>query len=453
MENKGKMKSYIKLTVCVTVFFLIGIFIFIMLTGVVSSEKNVNYQGEISALNDIAKNAEANRSNLSSLDSISYNMDFVIVDMTDNILYSHTSKDLSDTKYNVQTAIKYRYPYIYLKDDNQIWGCLIELDDGLNRYRKTRIYFIVGALLFGMLFALAIICYGIYINKNIVEPFRKMKVFAGKVAQGNLDEPLEMDKDNMFGSFSESFDIMREELAESRKRELELQKKEKELVATLSHDLRTPITGIKLTADYIAARLKAWTQPETKEDTIPDEELTDMMSDAVKIVQKTEQIDNLVTDLFTSTLDDLGEIRVVCSDETASVLGDIVKDFDNKNKVVMESIPEVIINIDKKRMTQVIGNIISNSYKYADTRIDISFEINEGYLEMNIRDSGPGVPASELELITNKFYRGKDWVDKDKDGNGLGLYIAKTLMIKMDGDLITESSGEGLEVKLVIPLS
>ena len=447
------MRSYIKMTIFVAICFLIGIVILIVLTGVGSSEKNVNYQGEISALNDIAKNAEANRSNLQKLDSLTYDMDFVIVDMTENILYAHTSSDISKERLSVQSAIQNRYPYIYLKDDNQIWGCLIELDDGLNRYRKTRLSLIIGMCIFSAMVILGIISYGIYIDKNIVVPFRKMKAFASKVAQWNFDEPLEMDKDNMFGSFSESFDIMREELAESRKRELELQKKEKELVASLSHDLKTPITGIKLTADFMAARLQAWTQPEQKEHTIPDEELTDMLSDAVKIAQKTEQIDTLVTDLFNSTLDELGEIRVVCADEAASVLGELVQDFDNKDKVVMEAIPEVIISIDRKRMTQVIGNIISNSYKYADTRIDISYEINEGYLEMNIRDYGPGVPANELDLITNKFYRGKDWIDKDKDGNGLGLYIAKTLMNKMKGDLITESPGEGLEVKLVIPLS
>ncbi len=447
------MRAYLKMTIFVAICFLIGIVILIVLTGVGSSENNVNYQGEISALNDIAKNAEAHRSDLQKLDNMTYDMDFVIVDMTENILYAHTSRDISKERLSVQSAIQNRYPYIYLKDDNQIWGCLIELDDGLNRYRKTRLSLIIGMCIFSAMVILGIISYGIYIDKNIVVPFRKMKAFASKVAQWNFDEPLEMDKDNMFGSFSESFDLMREELAESRKRELELQKKEKELVASLSHDLKTPITGIKLTADFMAARLQAWTQPEQKEHTIPDEELTDMLSDAVKIAQKTEQIDNLVTDLFNSTLDELGEIRVVCADEAATVLDELVQDFDNKDKVVMEAIPEVIISIDKKRMSQVIGNIISNSYKYAGTRIDISYEINEGYLEMNIRDYGPGVPVNELDLITNKFYRGKDWIDKDKDGNGLGLYIAKTLMNKMNGDLITESPGEGLEVKLVIPLS
>ena len=130
-----------------------------------------------------------------------------------------------------------------------------------------------------------------------------------------------------------------------------------------------------------------------------------------------------------------------------------VRSFDNKERVIMGDIPPVVINIDKKRMAQVIGNVIANSYKYADTVIDISYVLVDGFLEMNIRDHGPGVPENELDLITNKFYRGKDWENTDRDGNGMGLYIAKTLMKKMSGDLIAESDGDGLLIKLIIPLS
>ena len=74
-------------------------------------------------------------------------------------------------------------------------------------------------------------------------------------------------------------------------------------------------------------------------------------------------------------------------------------------------------------------------------------------MEMQISDHGPGVPAGELDLITNKFYRGKDWENSGKDGHGLGLYIAKSLMKRMNGDLIAESNGDGLAITLVIPLS
>lgn len=72
---------------------------------------------------------------------------------------------------------------------------------------------------------------------------------------------------------------------------------------------------------------------------------------------------------------------------------------------------------------------------------------------MKISDYGPGVPKDELELITNKFYRGKSWAESKADGNGLGLYIAKTLMEKMNGELIPESDDSGFTVKLMIPMS
>ena len=135
------------------------------------------------------------------------------------------------------------------------------------------------------------------------------------------------------------------------------------------------------------------------------------------------------------------------------MLLDIVKKYDDRGLTVSSEIPEVIIHIDSKRMSQVIGNIISNSYKYADTRIDISYKIEQEFLEMKLQDHGPGVPEDELSLIANKFYRGKQWAESKEEGSGLGLYIAKMLMEKMNGEMLPESSGEGLTITLLIPIS
>lgn len=436
------MKSYIKIVIVVASVYLIGVILLIIVTGNLTSGNN-GTKGEVSALNDIARTAESNQSDLSVLDEYNYDFDYVIVDMTHNILYTNSSRDLSQEKITVETAIQNRYPYIYLKSGDKIWGCLIELDDGLSSVRRIRKRFIIGISLAGLVIILAMAGFGLYINQNVIAPFKNMKDFAGKVAQGNLDEPLAMDRGNMFGAFSESFDIMREELAQSRKRELELQKKERELVASLSHDLKTPVTGIKLTAELMQMRLS-----------VKNEENIELLStDAEGILQKAEQIDALVSDLFASTLDDLGEFKVTENDEDSSVISSLVESYDNRKLVTTEEIPKVVLSIDKNRMGQVIGNIISNSYKYADTKIDISYRLSEGYLEMEIKDYGPGVPSEELDLITNKFYRGKNWQDTDKAGNGLGLYIAKTLMQKMNGDLLAESDGEGLSITLIIPLS
>ena len=72
---------------------------------------------------------------------------------------------------------------------------------------------------------------------------------------------------------------------------------------------------------------------------------------------------------------------------------------------------------------------------------------------MTIADHGKGVPADELDLITNKFYRGKDAKDSDIEGSGLGLYIASALMARMNGELVCSSKGDGLTVTLMILLS
>lgn len=72
---------------------------------------------------------------------------------------------------------------------------------------------------------------------------------------------------------------------------------------------------------------------------------------------------------------------------------------------------------------------------------------------MQIRDYGPGVPEGELQLITNKFYRGKGAENTEKEGSGLGLYISKILMEKMNGEMICKNQGDGFVVILLIPLS
>ena len=445
------MKNYYKIVAAVAAVFLVGIILLIVFTG--GGMNGVENNGTVSMLNDIAKTAEEHHTDLSVLDDTPYNVDFVIVDLTENVLYTNSRKDISGEKLSPETAMQKHYLYKYLTDNGRVWGCIILLDDGMSGFMKIRNRIIAGAVICSLLIIIGMIAFGMYINKNIIIPFDNMKNFAGKVAEGNLDEPLMMDKNNMFGAFSESFDIMREELSEAKRRELELQKKERELVASLSHDLKTPVTGIKLTAELMQMRLSVKNDNGDAGSPVTAEDISKLSEDAEGIRQKAEQIDVLVSDLFTSTLDDLGEFKVNCQDEDSRLLGDIVKSFDDRSLTVSEEIPEVVINIDKKRMSQVIGNVISNSYKYANTQIDISYRISEDYLEMQIKDHGPGVPSGELDLITNKFYRGKNWENTDKDGNGLGLYIAKTLMKKMNGDLIAESDGDGLAITLIIPLS
>ena len=428
------MKRYYRFTALLILLLTVGLFAVVKLTG---TDKGFARNEDVIFLNEIAHKAAAG--NIPTEDTEKAR-EYVILDINGNALFDNRG-DHSETL-TVETAIQKCYPYGFIIESNQITGSVI-LTDSEKRFDKLRTNIILIYIGCCLVLITAVLAFGAYIRKTIILPFDKMKDFASFVAAGDLEKPLEMDKNNMFGAFSESFDIMREELKSSKKRELALQKKERELVASLSHDLKTPVTGIKLTSELMAA---VFSQNEGQELTVTP----DMTVKMKNIYKKAEEINVLVSDLFSSTLEDLGEFKVNCTDEDSAVIAEVVSKYDDRGLVRISNIPQVMIRIDKLRLSQVIGNIISNSYKYAGTLIDVYSHIEDEFLEVSISDSGQGVPDDEIELITNKFYRGKD--HGDKEGSGLGLYIAKMLMDKMGGEL-TVSSDNGLRVTLLIPLS
>ena len=432
------MRNYVRTIIIVSIIFIISM---IGSATIIDRQFQDFTENDVNViqLNDIKETAKKNWASLQNLDNEDFGVNFVVVDNVNNTLYSSNSLN-GKINLTVEEAIKHRYPYSYVVIDNHIVGCVIMVTSSEELYGSMKNTMLFGFGICGLTIMLGAVLLGMYIQRNIIVPFRQMKDFAGKVAEGNLGEPLSMEKNNMFGVFSESFDIMREELSESRKREQALQRKEKELVASLSHDLKTPITGIKLSAELLKAKLSL-------------QGIENLNQIADNIYEKAEQMDLLVSDLFTYTLEDLSEFTVNCQDEESGVLNDILKKNDDKGAVIQSYMPNVLIHIDVKRLNQVIGNIITNSFKYADTKIDVNYRILQGYLEMQIRDYGPGVPKEELQLITNKFYRGKGVEETKKEGSGLGLYISKTLMEKMNGEMVCKSEGDGFTVILLIPLS
>ena len=428
------MKRYYRFIVLLVLLLAVGLSAVVKLAGTEDFSQN---NEDVLLLNEIAHKMIMDDMPPENTDS---EREYVILDINGNVLYDNRS-DHSEM-ITVETAMKLRYPYTYIIENNQIIGSVV-LADSRKRFDRLRtdiiaVYCVCGFLLIG-----AAAAFGAYIRKTVILPFAKMKDFASYVAAGDLDRSLEMDKGNMFGAFSESFDIMREELKASRARELSLQKKERELIASLSHDLKTPVTGIKLTSELMAA---VFSQNEGQEITVTQ----DMIVKMNNVYKKADEIALLVGDLFSSTLEDLGAFKVNCADENSAVITALVSEYDDRGLVRISEIPQVIVHMDKLRLSQVIGNILFNSYKYAGTPIDISFRLDDPFLEVSIRDSGPGVPEDEIALITHKFYRGKE--QGDKEGSGLGLYIARILMDKMGGELSVRSEN-GLCVTLLIPLS
>lgn len=405
-----------------TVACCIGIFV---MTG------RQKYMPDIVLQNDIAETVRENMGDLAILEEKFPSTDILVFDTEGFCIYPE-DENLTLTK-----SRNNGYLCLAVTDADRFLATAAIPDLSFSEYNKAFGGLTCAAVILFFIMVTAAVSFYLYISRNILKPFCKMKEFAGRIAMGDLDSPLEMERSNLFGAFSESFDIMREELRASKARETELKRKEKELVAELSHDLKTPITGINTICDVLSLKVQD----------------KYVLGKVCGIQKKTQQMELLVTDLLTAALDDLGEMTVNCTDENAAVLYDIIRAADTRSLVRKSTIPECMIRIDIKRIGQVIGNIIDNSYKYADTPIDIEGALGGDYLKLSITDYGKGVPADELDLIMNKFYRGKNVKDSDIDGSGLGLYIALALMAKMNGELICSSKGKGLTVTLMILLS
>jgi len=327
-------------------------------------------------------------------------------------------------------ATSERYTIRDIKVDGEVVGKLLISNDFTSMRNETQKNYERRFIIVALVEALLIALFLLWVYRNIIKPFEDLKEFASDIASGDLDKPLKMDRGNIFGSFTESFDIMRTELSEAKQKEYEAQRSKMELVSQLSHDIKTPVASIKALGELLEAQS---TDPKSKER-------------LGSIVTKADNIDAMVSDLFTETLTELNELNVETSEQESRILDRIIKDADHMDLVTGRNVEECIIMCDPLRVTQVINNIIFNSYKYAGTKIHLESHIEDDYLVVSFTDEGGGVSNDEIPMITKRFRRGEN--AKGKPGSGLGLAIAYELMEKMDGDLEVANADKGLRVRL-----
>ncbi len=273
-------------------------------------------------------------------------------------------------------------------------------------------------IVFGILLLLLIYVVLMILYLNYIRPFHTLQEFAAQVAKGNLELALPIHKNNFFGIFTESFDLMRQELKRARESEYQANISKKELIAELSHDIKTPVATIKATCEVLQVT-------EQKEDTLRKVGV---------IAGKAEMIDNLVGNMFHATMEELEVLKVEPVEESSLIIPEMFHDFKYYGQITLENdIPECLLYFDKLRLQQVLDNIINNSYKYAGTEVKVRFIESTDGIIIKIRDFGQGTTEDELALIKEKFYRGNN--TEGKSGSGLGLYLADNFMIQMGGEL------------------
>lgn len=277
-----------------------------------------------------------------------------------------------------------------------------------------------------------------YIYFAILRPFDKLKDFAEKIAQGNFDIPLEYERSNYFGAFTWAFDSMRREIVRSRACEREAVENNKTVIATLSHDIKTPIASIRAYTEGLEAKLDS--TPEKREKYLG------------VIIRKCDEVSRLTNDLFLHSLSDLDKLVITPEDiELCGFMENAVSEIaaDNNDVHFRKPYFSAIISADPKRLMQITENLIANARKYAKSDTDVYITLTDGMAEIHFRDHGKGIPDENMPFVFGKFYRGKN--SDGEQGSGLGLYIVKHITEQMKGSITLHNHSDGLEVTVAFP--
>ena len=281
----------------------------------------------------------------------------------------------------------------------------------------------------------------IYIGQKVIKPFDKMSSLTQELAKGNLSAPIKEERSRFFGKFLWGMDMLRENLEDSKTKNLEYQKEKKTMLLSLSHDIKTPLSAIQLYSKALSEGLY---------------DTEDKKQEALNgILSKTEEIRGYVDEIYNLSREDFMELSVNVGEVyLQEVMDGITAYYKDKLSVIhtefeIGEYDNALLSADKDRLVESLQNLMENAIKYGDGRkISIFFSEEEDCKLITVENTGCTLEEGEINNIFDSFYRGSNTTNIQ--GNGLGLYIVKQLMTKMDGDVFAEKEEDIFKVTLVV---
>ena len=270
----------------------------------------------------------------------------------------------------------------------------------------------------------------VYYRKKLREPITQLQNGVERIQEDNLDFHIEYDGDDELGRLCCSMEKMRRELRQKHKALWESLEQRKLLNASVSHDLRTPITVLKGYLDYL-------------EKNIPQDKLTeDMLLDTVLSMQGA--INRL--ELYVESVRDIEKIENIeiekRSENVKLLLNELRSNVRqlarNKEIIISNDITVDKIQIDKGVFFRILENLLQNALRYAEKQVSINLSHKKDFLILTVKDDGKGFSAADLEKATTVFYSN----DKEKQHFGIGLSVCKILCEKHGGLLYVGNQKE-----------
>ena len=281
----------------------------------------------------------------------------------------------------------------------------------------------------------------VYVDRKILKPFNTMSNYSLELARGNLSNPIKQDKNKFFGKFMWGMDMLRDNLETNRKKELELQKEKKTLILSISHDIKTPLSAIKLYTRALSSDL--YDTPEKRQDALDG------------INRNALDIEKYVADIVAASKEDFLNLEATIGEfYLSSVIARIKVLYEDKfarlhTEFKINEFSDLLLKGDPDRLEEVIQNILENAIKYGDgKRVTISFSEEEDCTLISVTNSGCSISEDEIPHLFESFYRGTN--SSKHEGSGLGLYIARSLMRIMDGDIFASINGDEFSIVVVV---
>lgn len=307
------------------------------------------------------------------------------------------------------------------------------------RYENNRDYIVVMNIVL-VVFLICSCFLLVYIYRKVILPFNAMESLTTKLAKGNLSVPIKEEKSKYFGSFLWGLDMLREKLEQDKVNELELVKEKKTLILSLSHDIKTPLSAIELYTKALSDNL--YEDEEKREQAVAG------------ISSNTKEIKRYVDEIARASREEFLNLSVNNKEFYLNKLIDTITDYytekmrQNYVDFTVECLNNCMLYGDIDRAVEVLQNIVENAVKYGDGKIIHMTNTEEEDCKLiTVENSGCSLAKEELPHIFDSFYRGSNG-EKGK-GSGLGLYICKELMHKMDGDIYAKISGDMFAVTVV----
>lgn len=347
-----------------------------------------------------------------------------------------------DKKINVQEGTEYVEMTIPVenKDTNDFIGVIIMSFSTKNMNDISDILMQKSSLII-LIISMVVFLFSVYYSRKISRSFKRVTSSIDRLTEGYMDEDVSIQGFSEMESISESFNHMIDRMKQ-------LEDSRQEFVSNVSHELKTPITSMKVLADSLLMQ-----------EDVPAELYREFLVD---IVEEIDREDKIINDLLSLVKLDKksGEMHITSvniNDLLEQILKRLRPIAAKRNiEVVFESFRPVIAEVDEVKISLAISNLIENAIKYnfEDGWVRVSLNADHKFFYIKVSDSGIGIPEEAQNSIFERFYRVDKTRSRETGGTGLGLSITRNAILMHRGAIkVYSKENEGTTFTVRVPLN